>query len=1762
MSTDRVSTPYFCAESLKSRFDASLARAWRTGLVNDEEYRQLKSLLDPPESDVFRDCGLRVDRLVTNDGILISDELAGALVISSSESGGNGVYLDTLLYGLERFDDRTALLNALENYTPSDAKPAFECELIEGDLFEQRMEGIIDQQVARLRDLAGHLQRIPSLERALTQAIREHTDTLLPDVATDLSLPRVQWFAADRGPSTLSTFNQTLVQAAFDTLISQPASLPRRLYLRSNGQVLDATHDKRYDRLLSDAVDGLTPVYEALLSSYWRHPDVWGQTPQMLAAQGLAGAFRQALLKGLHDGSLLAEEFAHLGGMLDPVASRRERSVMGKRLALVIKDQPPVKLVGLILMVGSPLPDLIIYCALHGIRRFATFKALADHYAAAAGRNELRFHVSLNDQALLSTDGDLKIEAYEIEQPLFTDTIEAIIGLQKRNLGFVLASTFSDPESAAAKVDDALDVRHLIDRRLASFDTGGRWLQAPVAFAQQWPPVSSAAKVLTPPSPPPPALTWIARIDELEKTLQWLNGAHADMGECAGLMLNEYLAMFAEPSLDAKSIGVSWPDGARLNEEDNEVFSGTPVSSPPSIPLALVDLVLEKLSGYRAKPVPQSAVVVRMSPGRAEPERLPMLAADFINLMLERVSSRIVEVFLHRLKRGYFGPVRSAHRQIVPVNVAKRFLEDVLRQECELSQRVDKAERPFLKMLEQVLNYPVRSMRMPQGEERVEVYSVYLEHDSDQAPALLSNCFVLHRPLHTHEHVVCWSALSGIEVLRSFNALKVRLNRRLAVGSSREHWLGLLSEPDRSRIRTCLEQPDQAPLGLQFNRIDNDFVDALLHIEYQRQHNNVEQALNRAVPGLMSAQILQRFTRVAMDDEGMSRALSTVSVAAHRQIMQSIQPSWLSEASLDDLSTYIRLLERHYLNDDPSHVLLPGIPSLQGFARTQLINRLNADYPNQLPDPDLITVTFTQYVPASVSTGEIPSSLPAATVVNTETLTEFALNHFSNVAGAVLVVKLPDDLPMPQFIPPGYFKSLVRSLDVGQQYRNLLIAKTAADSPDYQLGRSRFMAKIPTRMLLLAFEMKLQKQLSSEGWRYLQNLLEMPDSIARQPILGQEITLRPMLLLAASGMQPNPVSGVYLIGPRDETKGPVIVHALYSEAFTFKEYASKAQLLLDLQAPGSLQTLVLRRVDPVLRRRYDHGGFREAHIPWSTEGVMDGPTGSPGPARLVGEPVSGNVVGFLFDQTLSVLRDVSLKQTVTTAEDDWKSLVRLMRLGAEQVLSFLPGRIGMLLAAWQSHTLFQASAGSAYARRWGKALSEFTAALGLLVVSRRSVESELPVHLRAPQEQPLGELEQPDYSWSSFSWRNPPLTPQLRSRLRALEVDTLALSDLEHDGLYNLYRDPQTLKQYAPVVGRVYQVKADNGRWQIVGPNGQPGPRIVLDADQRWQLDLRLGLAGGGGQLTRMQAQESRNSVDGILIVEAQGMGEIRRIYHERASMIIEANIQARRYLENCLFNLTPSKPGAVVQGRTHHLLREFFGLSWLNPILQSMVRKKATKLYLAITDSSLAALFSRRYVVGTNRPGNENTAAFISTSDPQKRIYLTELFFEVPEFALNGDALRVGFNAAAHYRAGTLIHELAHLSGDTHDIADLDSSAPFADFLDDSTAETEALRDELKNLRATALSHNTPADRLFRKYDRSGWRDIHDSDGAMKEIILRITGTSNLADARRVFLTNAQKRAEVILSNADSVATLLMDLGRVRVLPEMEVEDSLTSSR
>ncbi|HEX8596109.1 MAG TPA: DUF6543 domain-containing protein [Pseudomonas sp.] len=856
-------------------------------------------------------------------------------------------------------------------------------------------------------------------------------------------------------------------------------------------------------------------------------------------------------------------------------------------------------------------------------------------------------------------------------------------------------------------------------------------------------------------------------------------------------------------------------------------------------------------------------------------------------------------------------------------------------------------------------------------------------------------------------------------------------------------------------------------------------------------------------------------------------------------------PAWLKLASLDDVIAYRELLNRYYISNDPQEDFLVGIPDLRGFSRTQLLKRLDTDFPGQPLDPDAITIKLTHYVSGLVGAGDTPSFMPAATVVKTESLTDFALNHFSSFQGAVLTVQLPANIAPALQLTAQYCQTLVRELDVGRQYQALLAQKLDEHTGDYTTRRSRFVAQMPSRMLLSALELTLQGELDPLAYQFVQQVLDMPDGVARQFTGEHDVTLRPLQLLAVDGIAPDSVTGLYLIGPRDTSKGPVVLHAMFNKAFCFKQYADQAALLADLRSSAQLQNLALDRLDPILRRRYDNGGFTEAHIPWSTEGLFDGPFMAPGPVRLAGDPVAGNALHYLFTETLKVLKDMARKQAVTTAQADWQSLVYLMSLGTEQILSFLPGKLGVLMALWQSKELFKASALSAYDWKLGKALSEFSAALGLLIGSRGGGVDE-------PLEDTDGAVASDDTrrpAKTEFSWHRSLWTADLKARLRTFEVRDIVLNDLQYDPLYNVYRDAQSSRLYAAVEGQVYRVRMDDDQWRVVGEHAL-GPRLQFDATQHWKLDLEGRLLGGGGVASLLRLPDVPTEISESFIIEAQGMREIRRQYREKYRMIGQAQQQVRTYLENALYNLSPLSADGRPDNRTLEIIADFFGVLSPDAELITSIRDMTTQLHRALTDPSLSVLSSRRFVVGSNKPGHEARAAFVYRTDSRRRIFLTEQFFEVPDYNLDPNhADYDSFNLESHYCGALLLHELTHIVNGTNDIAYLQSSAPFPDLLGSSSPADVRLKTGIEQLRRSSLSQLTPASQLFRTRNLAGtgWRDLTDRDGSGKNRILQITGQTRLEQARMVFFTNPRKRWAIMLANADTVAVLLTLLGRRR---------------
>jgi hypothetical protein len=517
---------------------------------------------------------------------------------------------------------------------------------------------------------------------------------------------------------------------------------------------------------------------------------------------------------------------------------------------------------------------------------------------------------------------------------------------------------------------------------------------------------------------------------------------------------------------------------------------------------------------------------------------------------------------------------------------------------------------------------------------------------------------------------------------------------------------------------------------------------------------------------------------------------------------------------------------------------------------------------------------------------------------------------------------------------------------------------------------------------------------------------------------------------------------------------------------------------------------------------------------------------------------------------VSVLKEMAKKQTVTTAQADWESFTYLMTLQAEQLLIFLPGDLGLVVANWQALSLLQSSAASAVSRHWGEAVSEFTAALAVFISAKQSASEALEVD--DPAIEVLRDLDSPP----EFSWRNAQLPPDVKIRLQAFEASEIALSDLMKDELYNLYQAPLTLKKYAAVAGKVYQVQMqDEGSWHIVS-GGNVGPNLKLNDHQQWELNVRWGLKGGGGLLTRPKSPDAFTlseidaAVDQTFGVLASGMPAIRLAYRLDARRIGRAHLKTKRYLETCLENLNVRTPATPLNAQVNQIISEFFGVQTPSAGLVDAIKKSTTGLFNAVMDASLAPYSSPRVVMGLNRAGSETTVAFTLKADPLRRIYLSERFFNVSKYQLKSPAVgSAGFNLSTHYRAAVLLHELSHLSNDTHDIAYLESTAPFLDLLVIDTPDQVRIKSDLEEMHHRYLSHQTPAVQLFKHFKNGRWQDIND-EGEGKQFVLNVTGKTTLADARLVFLANAEKRSEIMLGNADSLGLLITLLGRKRFAP------------
>ncbi|MCU1747866.1 dermonecrotic toxin domain-containing protein [Pseudomonas sp. 6D_7.1_Bac1] len=1005
-------------------------------------------------------------------------------------------------------------------------------------------------------------------------------------------------------------------------------------------------------------------------------------------------------------------------------------------------------------------------------------------------------------------------------------------------------------------------------------------------------------------------------------------------------------------------------------------------------------------------------------------------------------------------------------------------------------------------IIDTVLNpdKPTRSQRDKLHGFRPDAWSLMLECSNEPNLIPLANCFLLTErgglDPSTSGRAILWTPGRGLESFSSIASAKVELDRRLLDNNKR---LSLLENLPRTQYR-----PHRTYTLESFRLIESNVLQ-------DRQQSAIEHYLDARK---LTLSLKLPAASVLADVEQHKRAPTPLNLKRATQIAEAIitrqsLPVWLGAAPDSDVQRHIELLEQYRHSVENSEDYLHGIKPLTDYVREQLKTLMTGRFPGVSLDPDQLRVT-----PNPTSAGAV------------QTLTDFALNptHGLQSTGFTLTSKIAQTLPAG--LDANEVKRLLQQLDIQTAYRQFLTEKLASDATDVASRQQRFIKQLPWQLLLHAHTLKLQGKLSERSFGLIQQVLDMPDALARAAVSGANAIVRPLELIATEGAAAVKTLGLYLIG--ESATGPQILYAPYDKHLGLTEYENEAAVLSSINRAGPLRDLVLRRLPDPHKATYEN-------VLASTSNTA---------IRLASNPIDGNLLHLLFIDNKDLLSHLLGSQSQRSAESDWETLKVLFSKGIKFGIQFLPGKLAIPLMLRDSYTAFKQSAEALQDHHWKTALRTFIngvaqmVSLGKLLREPAASTAEPVVRSEPVVETPFVATDVTKVDVTSPS----------RTLLQPFEATGVELKKLGAKASDGAYLESTTSHKYAPVDGKVYRIEKSGAASRIVDDQRQ-GPDL-LNSGTQWVLDPEVHTAHFGKAMSLLRNKhQPRDSVRKFINVEARGMEAIHRLYPEKARMILQALDMARFYAFNSLHNLAQLR-AATSGTRLDGFLKEFFNVPTIDSAILNKIKATIVPLCEALVDPTLDRLDHQRFIVGSSRYPEDAVIAFVLAADQQQTVHFTELFFK-PGLSEYDHALTEPFDVVAHAQAASLIHEFSHLFSGTIDIAYVESRRPFSDLISTFTMQNNLLKLAQEQFQREALSLHTPIDELFAYWNSelNVWQDLDDIPEAKKlrDLINSITGTGSMAEARSVFLdpASAERRIDTILRNADSVARLVCEMGR-----------------
>ena len=1117
-------------------------------------YQASDAARNDPERQTYP---MRVERLLINVSGQPPFPLAGAFLMSPTPDGSKAL-LYTPYGGIQVFDDHASLLVdvseqladavqrvelmsfvsiAQRNALPTSTPITLTTSLVEGAVMQDQEQALKACQQDNVRVVLEHLQATPTLYTMLGTLLSIMARSYFPNL--DQRDTRVDFFIQDlaggqrRWVSSLP-LSEALLQ--FYVKHAWPKDQTREYFnpkhITSTFTPAEREQDQRYwEALIKETSGSLSKLLDSLLKTYWNE-DIGNEASRLqLFSQVMADKFRLDVLLKRQEQILNADESHTLQALFLP--DQQARNAHAKKLSvekvrLHAPYQHYVELASTLLISES---HAYLYTQSHGVQVLQDMQALKDTLLsmlkAAGHEDELLNFLSLDERDTFIGLNRIDIAAQQVPGDVFSGMLEDIATKQTSNMNHALdLFRRSDGQiNLDALLDCALDIRTMLDSRLAALETAGRWTTHPVTSGNDRPSTVQAER----------AKLHLKRLRAAEDALATERKQHPTLRSMVALALNAELHLQRLP-LKAEEVYINtYPTHAQEREVRPSLTS-----------VSMVDHFIERLSG-EASYVSNSVTTgfyQQLEPHLAL--KLPSMTRSTFNMINDQVLKVFANHEMRQLPLLFLSNMseKQAHSMLLG-----------LRSEAEL-RLLDKTLPPSCQAMVDTLlrtDSLVRLTRHGLNGFLPDAYALTLNIGTSGIAQALANLFVLTErggidPQRSGQAVL-WTPRRGYEVFTSVQALREEMARRL------EHPIKRL--PLLENLALSLRAPHQV-YGLgPLLRIDDNVLDNRLKSYSDHVMDGIDQLLSaklaaRALQDRMEATLAQP------SPTNLTRAMAVATAMTHQQAL----PVWLGLAPPQDQLHQAELLEQYHNSAPDEKDYLNGITAIGTQAHTTLLGLLKARFPDQPVNPDDVMIPVHRTLD-----------------VHVYSLTDFALRHWPDLDAENIRPRSRTATALPATLDASAVVQMVRQLDLNSVYQKLLQNHLDTKTDEGRKRRELFCRQLPWQILQYAHELRLQERLTTQALSHVQQVFDMPDALARAALDGASATLRPLELIATEGASLAKVSGMYLMGPTTHVAGPVVLYAPHSENHTLKEYANEQALLDELTQPGALQDWVLRHLE-------------------------------------------------------------------------------------------------------------------------------------------------------------------------------------------------------------------------------------------------------------------------------------------------------------------------------------------------------------------------------------------------------------------------------------------------------------------------------------------------------------------------------------------------------------------------------------------------------